>query len=124
MISQVLIIDLTTIFKTPALHILCRVSMMCPYTQCDIISLTHELYCSIIKSDIHSLLTDKDLEMMIGIWSRKTRRIVAYTYSTLCIVQLLNVSKHLNWFTFKTKFLTGGKQKPRRVNAPPLNETL
>ena len=30
----------------------------------------------IMKSDISSLLTDEDLEMMIRIWSRKTRRIV------------------------------------------------
>ena len=30
----------------------------------------------IMKTDISSLLTDEDLEMMIRIWSRKTRRIV------------------------------------------------
>ena len=40
-------------------------------------SIHWHLHCSsIMKSDISSLLTDEDLEMMMRIWSRKTRRIV------------------------------------------------
>ena len=37
------------------------------------------------------------------------------------MVQLLNVSKHLNWFTFKSKFPRWGKRQ-ERANAPPAPE--
>ena len=68
-------IVLTTIFVIPALTILCKVPMMYPNT------VWHQfidtcIAVGIMKSDISSLLTDEDLEMMITIWSRKTRIVV------------------------------------------------